>query len=257
MTASTNPLTFQIAKTAQELAAVFELRRKIFSEEVVKSAASSFSDQDEFDADCDHLIVCDASANNLVVGTYRILRREIAKKKQGFYAEKEFEIKGIYDIRAEIAEIGRSCVHPKYRDGRAIRQLWHGLMQYMLDYRIKYLCGSGSVESRDPQTLAFVWQYLIDQDACINEEVIGFRVRPREGHRLDDWQKITQTSLSSEEKKKNRKRIPPLIKGYARAQAKFFPEPAFDPSFGTTDFFIAFDILDVEKRYGKHFIDSK
>ena len=256
MNSENYPLDFRIAKTAQEESAVFELRLNIFKSEWIKNNGREFTDKDPYDSFCDHLIVCDKSRDDLIVGTYRILRRDVARQNIGFYAETEFNLSGIYDINDEIAEIGRSCVHPEYRNGTAIRQLWYGLMQYMKDFNLKYLCGSGSIEGKESATLNVLWHYLRQQNALINEQKIGFSVQPREENKISDWAEIIKQrqSVNKEEKKNSRKLIPPLIKGYTRAKAKFFPTPAYDPIFNTTDFFITFDVAEVEQRYGKRFL---
>jgi putative hemolysin len=55
-------------------------------------------DMDSFDELCDHLIVVDRSLaktisrESPIVGTYRLLRQEIAERHAGFYSAGEFEV---------------------------------------------------------------------------------------------------------------------------------------------------------------------
>ena len=52
-------------------------------------------DFDGFDAFCDHLLVIDLEKSNgepKVVGTYRLLRQEVAEAHGGFYSQDEFDL---------------------------------------------------------------------------------------------------------------------------------------------------------------------
>ena len=48
-------------------------------------------DTDAYDTWCDHLIVKDLM-NDAVVGTYRLLRGNVATRQLGFYSENEFDL---------------------------------------------------------------------------------------------------------------------------------------------------------------------
>ena len=76
-----------------------------------------------FDSICDHLLVIDHAAKNRfgaikpkVVGTYRLLRQDVAERHNGFYTESEFDVAPML-ARHEgkrFLELGRSCVLPEY-----------------------------------------------------------------------------------------------------------------------------------------------
>ncbi|MGC5230944.1 GNAT family N-acetyltransferase, partial [Klebsiella pneumoniae] len=88
-------------------------------------------DFDEFDAHCDHLLVIDnARAENKVIGTYRLIRREAAAKCGGFYSRNEYDISPLMDYPGEILELGRSCIDAEYRTGQVMQTLWKGLTAY-------------------------------------------------------------------------------------------------------------------------------
>ena len=95
-------------------------------------------DQDMFDPYCDHLLVRDGDSNE-VVGTYRILSPEQAKKIGGFYSQSEFDLTRIAHLSDHMAEVGRSYVHPDYRSGATITLLWAGLAEYMITRGYDYL----------------------------------------------------------------------------------------------------------------------
>ena len=50
-------------------------------------------DEDRYDAVCDHLLVLDRSLEAApVIGTYRVLRQEVAARSFGFYTQGEYDI---------------------------------------------------------------------------------------------------------------------------------------------------------------------
>ncbi len=127
-------LNVHLAENQLEVEKAYSLRYNVFNLELGEGLLNSretMKDKDEYDFFCDHLVVTDTSESNMVVGTYRILRKEIAKKTIGFYSENEFDLFNIYNLDYELAEVGRSCVHPSYRDGSVITLLWKGLASYM------------------------------------------------------------------------------------------------------------------------------
>ncbi|EIE02694.1 GNAT family N-acetyltransferase [Leptospira licerasiae] len=244
-------LEVRIAENQLEIERTLALRYDVFNLELgegLPQSAATRKDRDEYDLFCDHLIVVDKNRNDMIVGTYRILRRSVAKANIGFYSDNEFDITKIYELEREPAEIGRSCVHPEYRDGSVISLLWGGLAQYMKKNNIGYLFGCGSVHSTDAQSANDVYAFLKDKQALAGE---AFDVKPLPGFEMPGFDQ----NYSPEDIKEVSKRIPALIKGYIRAGSTICGIPALDAVFKTTDFFIIFDIKDIESRYSKHYLE--
>ena len=104
-------------------------------------------DFDKHDKISDHLIVIDnTKSTNNVVGTYRLFRGANVRHNHSFYSEKEFDISNIKKIFSydSILELGRSCVHKRYRSGLILKLLWIGLSKYIDIYDIKALIGCAS-----------------------------------------------------------------------------------------------------------------
>ncbi|EMY77756.1 acetyltransferase (GNAT) domain protein [Leptospira weilii serovar Ranarum str. ICFT] len=244
-------LEVRIAENQLEIERTLALRYEVFNLELgegLPQSAATRKDRDEYDRFCDHLIVVDKNRENKIVGTYRILRRSVAKQNLGFYADNEFDISKIYELHAETAEIGRSCVHPEYRDGSVISMLWAGLGAYMQKHNVRYLFGCGSIHHTDAQSANEIYAYLKDKDVLVRKE---FDVTPLLGFEIPGFDPNYQV----EDIKSVYKRIPALIKGYIRAGSKICGTPALDKIFKTIDFFILFDLRDIESKYGKHFLD--
>ncbi len=246
-------LEVRLAQNQFEIEQTLKLRYDIFNLELQQGLAESHAtqkDRDKYDMYCDHLIVVDRGNDDRIVGTYRILRRSVALANEGFYSESEFDLTGIYDLDGEPAEIGRSCVHPEYRDGSVIGQLWIGLGMYMKEFNVRYLCGCGSVHSHDPEDANRIYAYLRENGALKDD--LGFVARPLESYRIPGF----DPNYPIADMKSISKQIPPLIKGYLRAGSWINGLPAYDHAFGTTDFFVIFDANEVDKRYGRHYLEG-
>lgn len=242
-------LEVRLAENQLEIERALSLRYNVFNEELkegLPESAATGKDRDEYDYHCHHLIVLDRE-RDLVVGTYRILRRDTAAANIGFYSETEFNMKKIYELEDNLAEVGRSCVHPEYRDGSVISLLWAGLAEYMKDYNLRYLFGCGSIHSLDPVTASEVFAYLKKNNALGDER---FDIKPLDTHILEGFDPDYKVS----DDKAVSKRIPVIIKGYVRLGAKICGTPAVDRVFGTTDMFVLFDFEQISAKYGKKFV---
>jgi putative hemolysin len=242
-------LQVRLAEDQYEIERTLTLRYNIFNLEMgegLPQSRATQKDRDEYDMFCDHLIVVDKTRNDMVVGTYRIMKRQVAKANIGFYSETEFDLRKIYELEEEVAEVGRSCVHQDYRDGSVISLLWAGLGNYMKTQDVRYLMGCGSVHSTSPIEASEAYAYLKDKNALADER---FNIEPYKTHRLEGFDPNYQVKDMKEVIKK----IPPILKGYVRVGTKFAGTPALDAVFGTTDFFILFDREEITQRYTKFY----
>lgn len=243
-------LTVRLAQNQFEIEQTLSLRYDVFNRELgegLAESAATCKDRDDYDLYCEHLIVVDEAAEDRIVGTYRLLRGSVARKTIGFYSENEFDLSRIYDLDGEPAEVGRSCVHPDYRDGSVIGLLWHGLGWFVKEHDIRYLMGCGSIHDTSPQIAndAFAWfrekGYLVEDD---------LRITPRAHHRLPGFDPAHRPA----DMKAAMWNVPGLLHGYTRVGARIGGEPALDANFGTTDFFVFFDSRRIAERYEKRFL---
>lgn len=232
-------LTLSLASTAAELREVQRLRYKVFIEALGLAALANDEglDRDEFDEHCDHLIVRE-SVTLKVVGTYRVLGAAKARYVGRFYAENEFDLGRLNNLRNRMVEAGRACIHPEYRGGSVIMLLWSGLAEYMRRERCDYLVGCASMSLADGGHNAIaVYQALAARHAAPPE----YRVTPHLPfpiHSLEPAQSA---------------QVPPLIKGYMRSGAWLCGEPAWDPDFESADMFLLLPLANLDSRYAKHY----
>lgn len=121
-------LSVGLATCEREIHDAQKLRYRIFADELGANLPTRTPgvDQDIYDPYCDHLVVRDENSG-AVVGTYRILSPEKARKIGGYYSENEFDLTRLLHLRPRMVEVGRSCVHPDYRTGATITLLWAGV----------------------------------------------------------------------------------------------------------------------------------
>jgi putative hemolysin len=233
-------LTVSLARTGKEVEEAQRLRYKIFAKEMGANIpdAGEKLDRDRFDKHCEHLIARDNESNK-VVGTYRIMPPEQARMAGGYYSESEFDLSRLVNLRDRMVEVGRSCVHRKYRDGATITQLWGGLADYIGKHNHEYLIGCASISMADGGHVAASVYNKIHK---LHEAPAEYRVFPHCRLPLEALNQNLEVT------------IPPLIKGYLRLGAYIGGEPAWDPDFNCADVFILLPVARMNTRYAKHFM---
>jgi putative hemolysin len=216
-----------------------QLRWRVFAEELGARlpARTTGIDQDIFDAHCEHLTVTDDDTGE-VVGTYRILAPDAARRIGGYCSENEFDLIRLRLLRERMVEIGRSCIHPDHRNGAVIALLWAGLARYMLSSGHVFLAGCASMSMADGgHGAAAVFERLRARHLA----PVEYRVFPRHCLPLDELDATRATDA------------PPLIRGYLSAGAWICGEPAWHPDFNTADFFMFLPLARLNPRHARHF----
>lgn len=252
------PFEIRLATTKKEIRRAQRLRYEVFYEEggAIANQASALVRRDicPFDAFCDHLLVIDTDRVNRfgrpkpkIVGTYRLLRREVAERHHGFYSQREFDIAPLLARHANkrFLELGRSCVHPQYRSKRAIELLWRGLWRYVKHHRIDVLIGCASLPGVDPRALAVPLSFLHHHASAAKE----WSVRPVPGRSI----RMDILQGSAIDARRSLAALPPLLKAYLRVGAKFGDGAVVDDQFGTIDVFTVMPLSEVEDRYVNYY----
>ena len=239
-------LSVSFAQGEKQVREAQRLRYQVFSEEMGACLSNPESgidpgiDKDMFDPYCEHLLVRD-HASGAVVGTYRLLNPKLARRAGGYYSETEFDLTRLGHLQESMVEVGRSCVHPEYRNGPAIGLLWSGVTQYMRQMGYKYLIGCASIGMQDGGHAA----------ASIYRRLSQEHMSPREW-RVFPHYRLPLESLNSTLNAP----LPPLIKGYMRLGCFICGEPAWDPDFNSADLFLLLPLSLMHKRYARHYLDQ-
>lgn len=234
-------LTVSLARHPEDIQAGQRLRYTVFVEEmgVQVPITTPGLEQDAFDRHCQHLLVRDHSTQQ-VVGYTRLLSPEGAYQAGGYYSQGEFQLDALLATPGRFAELGRTCIHPDYRNGSTISTLWSGVAEVIAAQRIDYLIGCASVHLGDHfADIHALYRQLAERCLVNPDQRILPKLRVPEDH---------QPPLGQI-------RLPPLFKAYLRMGALIGGEPCLDPAFHVADFFIFLPTKKVERRYARHFMD--
>ena len=249
-------LEVRLARTSAEIRRAQKLRYEVFYKEMsaVADTTAYFArrDIDLFDAVCDHLLVVDHAAPKVrnaaaIVGTYRLLRQDVAERTGGFYSAGEFDVGSLVARHRglKFLELGRSCVQPPYRNKRTVELLWHGIWTYVLEHRVDVMIGCASLDGTDPDRLALPLSFLHHYARAPEPwRATALPRRYLELNRMPKAAVAPKTALQL---------LPPLIKGYLRLGAFVGDGAVIDRQFGTTDVLIILPVSGIRSRYVAHF----
>lgn len=229
-----------IAGTKDEIEACLRLRFRVFAGEMNAQLNTQDQglDKDRFDDHCRHLMVREEQSGT-IVATTRLLTCDDREAIGYFYSETEFDLDAVLALPGRFMEVGRTCIHPDYRNGASLATLWQGLAQVTLEHDIDYLIGCASIPfSLGDDYLATVMHQLREQ--AFSPEHL--RVTPHIPLRGLATAKILDKAA-----------IPPLLKAYLRIGAQICGEAYWDAAFNVADAFILVETKKLTKRYSRHF----
>lgn len=235
-------LVAELARDAQDVLACQRLRWQVFAGELGAriDGGPLQADCDRFDAYADHLLVRDRDSGR-VVACARLLDRSAAMRAGGFYSALEFDISAILALPGRLLELGRTCVDPDWRDGRAIAELWRGIARQIVRRRAEYLFGCASVD------LGGGWA----QATAIARHVLsGHAASP--GWRVRPYRPVPKR----EDPAPGPVAMPALLRAYLSLGAQVCGEPAWDPDFHCIDLFVLLPIAQMHPRYRRRFLGA-
>jgi putative hemolysin len=279
--ASTTQFRAGMAESLEDLLDCQRLRYLVFNCELgegLESSAKTQLDRDQFDFICDHLLVRDTASGKLV-GTYRMQSGFRAKGNLGYYSEQFFDFAPFEEIRAEVLELGRACVHPDYRNTAVLHMLWKGIMRYALSCKARYLLGCSSMTSQNENEGIALYEnlrekYLIDPRlrttpkpgfACLKNNSAAPVQFPNHQTGFDctknndsgiAHEKIHDSRAARNQAKETEPAsikppaptTPRLFRAYLDVSARLCGPPAIDRDFKTIDFLTLIDLHHIPDR---------
>ena len=211
-------------KTASEyLQAAKSLRAQCF----IENFAATFNegiDSDEFDDECIHIVITQADQ---VIATTRLLERNRAGRVGRFYSENEFDLSALLPhYPYNVLEIGRTCIHPKYRGSKVLAQLWQGVAMMAQALSVNAFMGCCSI----PIGASDINGWLANLHNVP-------KVQARAKYRLPP--SVLQQSP----------KIPPLLRTYIKMGASVAEQACFDVSFHCADIFIWMPFEQIKPAY--------
>ena len=273
------PLEVRLAQSPAEVRLAQRLRYHVFYEEMTAIAGADARkarrDRDSFDPICDHLLVIDRDRQGdcgapgglksarlgtetktrrplfrrkaPIVGTYRLLRQEVAELNGGFYSTGEYDIAPLIDRHRDLRflELGRSCVLRPYRNKRTVELLWHGIWSYVLMHGIDVMFGCASLDGTNLDQLAPALSFL------------HHKARAPEPWRTravcNRYVEMNRMPADAIDERAVLRELPPLIKGYLRLGGFVADGAVVDHQFGTTDVLIVLPVANINRRYVDHY----
>lgn len=247
-----NALHLRLAETAAEVAAAQALRYRVFYEEmsakVTSVIAAAKRDFDVFDDYYDHIVVFDdtrGAGPEAIIGTYRVMRRDAAKRCGRFYTTGEFNVANLLAFPGEVMELGRSCIKADHRNSGTMQLLWRGIADYVMAHDVGLMFGCASLPGAEPEALAVPLSYLYHHHLAppalraraLPERYVAMNVIP-----LGDISPRTALHI-----------LPPLLKGYLRLGGFVGEGAVIDHDFGTTDVCVVVKTESVTDRYFRHY----
>jgi putative hemolysin len=247
-------LDVRLAASDAEIAAAQALRYEIFYDEMGARpdprTARARRDIDPYDLLCDHLLVIDhADAQRpRVVGTYRLLRQDVAMANGGFYSAGEFDLSPLIaqsQPGGQLLELGRSCVAPAWRTTATIALLWRGIATYLAQHGIGHLFGCASLHGSEPRAhlAELAWLY---HNHLAPPDLRATALLP---HRVE-MNRIDPAAIDG---RAAARALPPLLKGYLRVGAMVGDGGYVDHQFNTVDVFVVMPVDRITSRYAERF----
>lgn len=183
-----------------------------------------------------------------LVGTYRLLRQDVAEAHGGFYSESEFDIRPLIRAHPQLRflELGRSCVLKPFRTKPVVELLWQGIWDYVRAHDMHVMLGCASLEGTDPEEHALALTFLARHAAAPEEwRVRALPQRYTEMNRLAAVDELDQRHALKD--------LPPLIKGYLRLGCYIGEGAVVDEQFNTIDVLIVLPVSAINARYFARF----
>lgn len=242
----------RLCRTTAERRATQALRYKVFYEDMGATPSPEFlthkREYDRYDEVCDTLMIIDharGSGDDAVIGTYRLIQAEAAMKCGGFYTAQEYDITPILNFRGKVLELGRSCVHPDYRNRPTMQLLWRGLAAYVFYHKIDLMFGCASFPGTELGPIADELAYLHHFHSAAAD------LRPRCLPQF--YQSMDLRQKDQIDPKIVLHNLPPLIKGYMRLGGTFGDGAYIDRQFNTVDVLVMVQTATMSEKYFRYY----
>ena len=223
---SQNQFRFEWVDNLKELQQVQRFRAAQFSHQFGLSFEDGL-DQDLYDFGCEHAVLREKWTGEIVA--YTRLKLFQGHEIWQSYSAQEFEIIPHLSHLPNVLEIGRTCVHPQFRSGKALSMLWLNLAPKVLwSMRAKYLMGCVSIHLEDNLARAYYTHRQLQQLA--DHQSIDIRSKRAFEPERPDY------SFPQDEK------MPKLFQTYLGMQSRLSKQAFYDEDFKCLDYFVFLEV---------------
>jgi len=227
-----------IGRHRREREAAQRLRYRVFAGELGARVSGPAPERegDRYDELCDHLVVWD---HDLAIACTRLLDGHLAAGSAGFYSACEFELGPLARLPGSTLELGRTCVHPAYRNGSGLAALWAALGRHILAHGYDHLIGCASIDMSDGGARAHA---IMQGLRARHMTPPALRAVPRRG--------LPPRGTAAADAA----RMPALLRGYLALGARIGGEPCLDPAFNVADVLVVLATEALSRRHLRHFL---
>ncbi len=224
---------FEWIEDLKQLQEIQRFRAQQFSEQFGIEFPQGL-DQDLYDFGCEHAVLRDKDTREIVA--YTRLKFFQGHELVHSYSANEFQIAEKLAHLDNVVEIGRTCVHTRYRSTKALSVLWLNLIPKVLwSMRAKYIIGCVSIRLEGNQARAYyTHQYL--QNLPV-EKTIDIQSQHAFQPQMPEY------SFAQDEK------IPKLFDVYLNLQAKLSQQAYYDTEFNCLDYFVFLEASQMARNF--------
>ncbi len=126
----------RLAETQEDIRNAQQLRHLCFH-------GTDGLDSDRFDPLCNHFMVEETCSGTLVC-VFRALPIGCGSEIGQSYSAQFYELSALGDFAGPMAEMGRFCIHPDFKDPDILRVAWGAMTRFVDDNKIEMLFGCSS-----------------------------------------------------------------------------------------------------------------
>ncbi|RPE71629.1 ornithine-acyl[acyl carrier protein] N-acyltransferase [Pacificibacter maritimus] len=221
----------RLASQPADVLAAQRLRHMSFVKQAQNSPDST--DQDDFDAVCQHVLIEDRKSGQLVC-CFRFMELASGAEIAQSYSAQYYELEALSKYKGRMVEMGRFCVHPDWKDADILRIAWGAMTAYVDDNNIDMLFGCSSFHGAD-------WALHADALAMLKHRHLGPKtLLPR--IKAPDVFKFAARLRRKPDAKRAALAMPPLLKTYLMMGGWVSDHAVVDRDLGTLHVFTGVEI---------------
>ena len=231
------------AETQADVTACQQLRYLSFVETRGIEGAPDALDTDEFDTNCEHMMVEDQKTGQLVC-CFRMLPMDTGAEIDRSYSAKYYDLKQLHEFPGKLVEMGRFCIHPAYNDPAILRVAWTAMTRFVDDEGIDLLFGCSSFEGIEAENYADAFALLKEKHIAPSRWMP--RIKAPNVFRFANIFKLRRPNM-----KLALRKMPPLLRTYLVMGGWVSDHAVIDNDLKTLHVFTGVEISRVPKTRAK------
>ena len=223
----------RLAEADKDIEAAQRLRHLVFIETAGVAPRQDGRDADRFDSDCSHVLIKETRSGRLVC-CFRLLMLRGGTEISRSYSAQYYGLAALRGFRGRMAEIGRFCIHPAFRDPDILRVAWGALARIVDAQGVAMLFGCSSF----PGTEAGAYP---DAFAMLRDRHLAPR-RWRPAVKAPDVVRFARDPRAQPDTRRALQSMPPLLRTYLIMGGRVSDHAVVDRDMNTLHVFTGLEI---------------